>query len=172
MFKEDKLKVPCAQKLFIMQCKTVESETENGQFLKIKKHKKSFDDWFQDKQWGSVMCVHTWCSDPNHSRFNFLVYQLRKRKKRFKNSHIFQQTIKWKNKAGFESRWHLPAMRVLDESYPKTKTSKHLIRPKLDKYIFKKQKITKLRMNPIKPDLNKSTFTSLDVHWIRYKTSS
>ena len=36
---------------------------------------------------------------------------------------------------------------------------------------FKKQKITKYEKNPIKPNLDKSTCTSLDVHWIRYKTS-
>ena len=44
---------------------------------------------------------------------------MRRKKKIFKNSHIFQQTIKWKKGARLESRLDLPSMRVLAETHSK-----------------------------------------------------
>ena len=78
----------------------------------LQNNKESFS---KTRRLGNVRSL-IWCSDPADPRFDLLVYQMRKRNKKFKNS---QQTIKWKNKTGLQSRWDLPAMGVLEETHPK-----------------------------------------------------
>ena len=103
------------------------------------------------------MCIRTWCSEPAHPSFVLLVYRMRKRKKRFENSNNFQQTIK----AGLESRWHLPSMRILDRIHPKTNTSKHYLWPKLH------EKIKKTEINKLKNESNKTRPKPTKLYFIR-----